>query len=491
MMVLWSAWAQSPALGVEERIEIEVDSKRESWTVEPIGEDGVLLIGGDKRGQSWTLSRYDDDFQPVWSSEWAPKRSRALRDQFRDGNTVWMLFDGNRAAVELVGVNIEDGSVRTIEVDTPRKTLMAGQLVIDDGQAYMVALTRPGLLSMSGEGSLLSIDLDEEETQALDVAGAVGSRKVYLDRLSMDEEGAVMTVFHNKRKQRVYSVLDIGPKTVLLNQQLSPEREHNLLSAQRVMVPQGEVIIGTYANSRKGVGAQGLYISAWQDGNESFRRFHSFATFDRFFDYLREGKRKRVEKRAKRKQERGADLKLSYRLNIHDVIRQGERTIIVAEAFYPEYRTVTETRTVQNANGTTSTVTTTRQIFVGFRYTHAVVAAFDETGERLWDSSFPITNILSRAIRDRVEVHVDGEEIKMIYAYGGSLYTRIANADGMVVQDKAEEEQPDVRRAWASDSAYWYDGRFLTWGVQKVKKKGINPTVFTFSSVTDQGVAED
>jgi hypothetical protein len=46
----------------------------------------------------------------------------------------------------------------------------------------------------------------------------------------------------------------------------------------------------------------------------------------------------RQSKRIKDKEEKGEDLRLDYRLLMHDIIRKGDHYIVVAEAFYPDYK---------------------------------------------------------------------------------------------------------------------------------------------------------
>ena len=49
-------------------------------------------------------------------------------------------------------------------------------------------------------------------------------------------------------------------------------------------------------------------------------------------------KRDRIERKIKKKKDVGSDLKLNYRLLVHDIIQKDDQFLLVSEVFYPEYR---------------------------------------------------------------------------------------------------------------------------------------------------------
>lgn len=57
-----------------------------------------------------------------------------------------------------------------------------------------------------------------------------------------------------------------------------------------------------------------------------------------FFNFLTPKQKERQEKKIKDKEVKGEDLRLDYRLLMHDIIKNGENYIIIAEAFYPDYK---------------------------------------------------------------------------------------------------------------------------------------------------------
>lgn len=480
LSVGWAQEAAEPSLEFQGRVEIEVSSKREDWVVEPIGEDGLILIGGDKAGREWTFSRYDANFEPQWSIDWDASDKHTLLERYDTEHALWALFRARSGDLKLVGVGIEDGEQAVFALDVPRKARWAKELIIDGEQAYTLALRRPS--TYAGEGWLMRIDLRTGSSSVLPVAETAGEREVSFQRLAADGDTVHLVGITQQRGRHTLHLMTVDGEQLTLHQQLQDSTgERNLLTAQRVPTQQGDLVIGTYAQRKKGDAAQGMYVVGYQGDQVAFERYHSFSTFSNFFDYLPERRQERLERRQERREESGGDLSLSYQLNVHDVIEKDDRYLMVADAYHAEYQTQTRTVTVTQ-NGQTTTQTEYYQVFVGYRFTHAVVAAFSRSGELLWDASFPIKNVLTPRVEDRVQVHDDGDQLAMVYAWGGKLYTRIATPDG-IAEDKTEQEEDGVQRGWASDVEHWYDDQFLMWGFQKVKEDGDKRKVFAFARV--------
>ncbi|MCF8299135.1 MAG: hypothetical protein K9J13_16420, partial [Saprospiraceae bacterium] len=121
----------------------------------------------------------------------------------------------------------------------------------------------------------------------------------------------------------------------------------------------------------------------------------------------------------------------------------------------------------------------TRQVFDGYRYTHAIVAAFDKDGERLWDNTFEIMNVLSFNLKERVKVlrNSEDDEIVLVYSYGGQLNSKVIEGSKVVERKQTtkletKNEKDKVLSNYDSDMEYWYDNYFITWGYQRIKEKG-------------------
>jgi hypothetical protein len=479
----------------EDRVEISVDP-RDIWTVEPVGEAGLVLLGTDNRGASWTLVRYDTEFHQQWVQSWdAPSRKVQLVDRtVSNGVLTLLLHQVKRDKFTLLEVQLADGTIKERTLDSPARLRAAERVAVVGDDTYVLAAVRDQDLFMGTEGELLHIDT-ADAVSVVPVAKHLDARRVGFLRLTTDEDADALdlSLATQKRKRRSVHTFSVTDGQVKDRRTLSPPADgsHNLLTAQRVRTSAADLLIGTYASGAKGVGAQGLFVSKLDEaGTETWRRTISFTDLDRFFDYLPKRKQARVERRAERKKDKGTDLRLGYLLNLHDVVEADGRLLVIGEAFYPEYETRQRVVTYVE-NGVTKTRIEYYTVFVGYRYTHAVVVALNEQGEKLWDASFEIGNILSYAIRDRVKVDVDGDRITMVYAYGGAIFSKVATPDGVLDDKLAQRAQAvgggRVKRTWATHTEHWYDDHFIVWSYDKVVGgEGGRRKVFAFATVSDR-----
>lgn len=481
------AYAADPTISQVDRVEIDAGA-RDDWNVVPLGGSGLLLVGNDDRGDAFTFARYDTTFKQLWTVDWSPEDRSRIEGTWIEKGNAWFLLHGRGAEFTLLGVDLETGSPSAQTLTSPmKKTKAVGGLLVQGTEAWLTAAYGGPAAYFTGlEGSLLHVDLPTSKVVELDVAGAVGADRVMLDALVASKDGVTAVAKVDEKRHRTLYMLDVKGATLGAPLAVAPPEadDTNLLTARRVSNDaSGAVVVGTYASGERSGGVQGMYLAKYEGGKQAWLRYHSFVSFEHFFDYLPEATRERLQKRIDRKADKGEELDLGYMLTLHTPMIIGDRAILVGEAFYPQYHSVTTTSTV---NGVTST--TTRQVFDGWRYTHATVAAFDAKGERLWDASFPIGNVLSPTIREQVAVSVIGDRVRMLYCVAGKVYSLEATANG-AQGEKAEQrlmaegEDATVKTSWDSHAAWWYDDWFLLWGYERVKEAKKRRTVFAFSKV--------
>lgn len=234
------------------------------------------------------------------------------------------------------------------------------------------------------------------------------------------------------------------------------------------------IYTGTYSPPEKRMADVGVFMCKTIDSKVDFIKFYKFLDFDNFLEYLSEKSKKKIEKKIGKKKKKGKDLKVSFQIAIHDIKVVDGQYIFLGESYYPTYRT--ETYTTTDANG--NTVTRTRQVFDGYQYTHAVLASFDEEGNKNWDNiveMWPSTKPFS--VVRFINTSYSEDQIKMIYSSRSSIYSKSFYTDGEVAEDKnygritTEESGDKVKRSY-SDLDYWFDNYFIAYGAAKIKNIG-------------------
>ena len=491
LMVTWMVpgGAAADPLDQENRVEIEV-KPADDYTVVPVGERGVVVVGSPKvkKGTEVAIALFDTEFNQVWTEELLLDKKQEYQAHALDGDQLLLIFMKTRKPQwTVIQCDLEDGEAVVRVVEAPFKVNGIEEMTVAGDDVYVAGNTNKGDV-------LLHHRRGEEEAGEVPIDDATGKGKnLDIQRLMAvrgGNEADLELVKTHKGKPRI-AVLGLADgaieRPVLFGEFPG---ENYPRSAQRLELSDGtELIIGAYADRERQKGSQGLYVSQWDGGELDFIEYTSFSELENFFGYLSERRQERLEKKAERKQAKGSDLNLDIRLDVHDIIEQGDRYLMVAEAYYPEYYTYSTT-TTSVVNGVATTNTTTYTVFVGWRYTHAIVVAMDREGHVLWDNCLKIGNVLHKKRKHNVKVAVEGERVVMFYNYTGSIYTTVVDGDE-VIDDREEvdhetiEEDESIRKSWESSSAYWYERNFLLWGIHKVKDPGEGKRrVFYFSKVS-------
>ena len=236
-----------------------------------------------------------------------------------------------------------------------------------------------------------------------------------------------------------------------------------------------QVVLGTYAIGKGS--SSGMYFSTLKNGNQDITKYYNFTDFNNFFSYLSEKKQEKIERKKERAKARDKELDFSYQLLVHDLIFKNNEYIMVAEAYYATYRVETYYTSVPNGNGGFSTVMQTRTVFDGWLYSHAVIAGFDENGNKLWDNSFEMGDFKTFRLKERVKVNNKGEKIELIYAGAGkTIYTSAIKGSNIIDEKESSKienllEDDEFKIGISTSMENWYDNYFIASGLSKIKNK--------------------
>jgi hypothetical protein len=489
MMWLFIAMsARAEPLEQLSRAEVAVEGF-DDWEVVPLGTDGLVLVGKESSGKSFEIRRLDANFQQQWTVAYNPDSREQLVDAASSATSLWLAFaHPGRDLFTLLGFDRKTGEQVVVDCAADDKIFGLEGLSVDDaGHAWALAIT-----DVRRRGDLYAIDLAAKTASAMGVAAHVGVKKLSFDAITLgpgpaDRTVTTLEIDHGHRDLTLvpFGASGLGAPIRLAT---APGDDVNLLSGTAMPTgPGAGLVLGTYASGLTDQGAQGMYVMGYAAGAPTWAKYHTFTSFEHFFDFLPENRRARIEAAAARKEANGKDLELNYLLLPHAPLQLPDRTVLVAEAYFPVTTTYTTTST-STVNGVTTTTTTTHTVFVGWEFSHAVIAAFGPTGERLWDTSAPIGNVLLPRVRPVVSVIPAGDHMTIAYASKGKIYSLVADANGVTGEKgeqspETDESADEVKTSWDSHSAWWHDDVFLIWGFERVKGEKGRRTVFSFSSL--------
>jgi len=173
---------------------------------------------------------------------------------------------------------------------------------------------------------------------------------------------------------------------------------------------------------------------------------------------------------------------------VHEIIERDEEYLLVGEAYYPRY-------SQPNYYGGFNTFGD-NVYFDGYRYTHAVVFAFDKRGNRIWDNCFEINDVITFQLEQFVNVGPVNDKIVLMYEYDGKIQSKIIE-ESEVISGKTETElatnfdSDRIRdyEQYFGGLHYWYGDFFYVYGVQDIRNEFLesgnqNRTVFYINKLS-------
>jgi hypothetical protein len=517
-----AAKAQKPL-----RVEIEAKSYSSKYNVLPIGPEGVLLFNESDEGaenglKKWIFTKYDTNFKEVWTKEFPIDKKVSYKKFFLDKNRLYLLFiQGTMGALQIVDLDIKSGLIKStnkrLEINSvindfkvigddvylggnsvPKTSQIFGRMCLAYAGCFIPLFF--GIMNIPIMPVLMNINLKTGTSKLLPLIYEGNSTVVDLNvnKAGTELEAGIM----NSQKKGIshFYIKTYSAGGNLTNTtEIMGKNTFRILGGRIMSISATEkIIIGNYTPESK---KQSIFTSLNTDYPAGFyftkltknvQEYIQFYSFDKLLKF----NTNRESKNGKGKDEKKEVL--HYQLLVHDIIQKNNEYVMIAEAYYPEYHTEVYTEMVTNANGSTSMRTRTRQVFDGYRYTHAMVSGFDKNGIMLWYQTFEIMDILSFELTERVKVIQDGDKQVLVYSNGGAIKSKVINGKEIVegkVSTKIENAYTadDVKDNYKSDIDYWYDKYFLAHGFQVIKntedskkdKKNVKKkrTVFYFSKI--------
>lgn len=235
------------------------------------------------------------------------------------------------------------------------------------------------------------------------------------------------------------------------------------------------------ANDDKTPVSDGYFTAKVTNGIAGNINYYNFNDFSNTYKYITDGSALRSKGKPDRKQNKqnesdiqsASDDKsrsMNLRLISHDVLIQNGKIILVSEAYSPEYHTNTQ----MSYDYYGRAFPTSYQVFDGFRYSHAFVAAFDSAGNMAWNNGIEMRDILSKYLNQKLNCLFDGDETVLYYNANNKIAFKTINGNTTVeniaytsLALKRGTDQPIDE--YLGTIEFWYDDYFLATGYQTIR----------------------
>ena len=179
---------------------------------------------------------------------------------------------------------------------------------------------------------------------------------------------------------------------------------------------------------------------------------------------------------------------MNYQLLLHDIIIHNQQYVQVAEAYYPEYNTVSYMTYDYYGRPIMQSYT----VFDGYKFFNFVVAGFDGDGNLIWDNGSDIWNVKTNFLEEQLTAHFDMNDLVLAYNSEGKIASHVYE-NGLEIGDleyaplelrhKADRLMEDN----GSIIIPWHSKYFLCYGYQKIRNNSVanlnKRTVFYMNKV--------
>jgi len=461
------------------RFEItELDWDAETFEVISAREAGLFLHRPvvTKEGSSLELIRLDTALNEVWRG-FIPidNRLHMLFSEVKDDRMFMLLKDRTSLSGDfvLVTISITSGKydtdvIRNIIPFTATELSLTAEAALISGYFNYRPLivyfnfhqkqsrVLPGFLNEPGE--LNQVRVNPDNSIDVIVSAKNFERKTCLWLRSYDRQGNLV-------------------KTIII----TPEDNKSLIFGSSMPAENGEqVISGVYG--RYSEYSRGIFVAVVNALGEYTIRYYNFSELQRFFNYMKASREKRIKNRIERRKINCKKIKFNYRLLVHELIPYNDQYIMIGEAFYPHYSYTTSNTPFRTFSSSSPSMLNPLMrdgmVFDGYQYTHAVVLGFDKNGKLMWDNSFEINDVRSMKLEKLVKIQPEKDRIILLYLFDNILRSKIIrNAE--VLEGKSQDNleattQTKSKVKWGPSSSnqldYWYDHYFFALGTRVIKR---------------------
>ncbi len=466
------------------RIEYNASSDNETYRVVPCGSLGIVLfyksVEKDENGKpKWYFTYYDHNLQVNWTKSVPLEEEIDFSLSDLGGDTLSLFFQASPKT--------KDPSVifRILRIALPN-----GNLILNNGdmpagasanQFRVVHQTAFATMQIhNAEAQLMVVNLPTGDIAFYPVTGASQTGFV---TLVIDPQSLALTGIVRKQVSKKYwdnYLITGGPHGLLPGETLittiSAERE---LVDCRLAEPSGHgtLVLGTYLMASSATDQQqamtrssGFFGSQFDGTNQKTLFFNNYLDLKCAGSLLSEKDLLAIRKKAMKKTRSSEEFSSDLNVVLHDAFRFKGQNILVGESYYAQYHT--ETFTDFDFYG--RPFTNTYNVFDGYRFSNAIVAAFDDNGQLLWDNSMEIRNLLTDEQIPHVSVFPSGNNLVMAYLSEGKVASQIIH-EGSVVEKTEYSEldlaDPNDRLVTETKSMLvpWYGNYFLCYGYQEIK----------------------
>jgi hypothetical protein len=466
------------------RLELDTRPNTEPFQIIPMGEHGFMVIFKtnefeDRNNRNWVFAFYDTKMQLQFEFIRSIFRNHEYVAYAYSEPYVSLLFYNPKASVEF--------NMQVLSINPQNETY---QLIISNLDKRF----EPERFKLFGDHCFIGMN-SKDACRTYRINIFTGDAQVpehnheggtYIENINIDKgsgEIVVLTSFRNERRRNALFLhrFDENGIETSFETLMKGENRKMATSAEYVALNNGGyMVLGSFTSNPKrrptlasdaeGNRSTGVFRIIMHDLSKGPQfQFYDFTDLTNFENYIRGPLAEERKRFFSRLFQRRSSSSFEHNLVMHDIQKYDDLYLLSGEAFSPDFRTVTTIAYDYYGRP----VPRTYSVFDGYRYSHALVVAFDGKGRLLWDNGMEMINVRTFDLNPKLILFKDAGGLAMAFNHNGKIAWKLirgneniinisyANIETSFSKDRVNNEQ-------SSRLFLWYDKYFLASGYQTI-----------------------
>ncbi len=466
------------------RIEFESNEGAEPYVAVPCGIYGALTfyptLTKNENTVTWDFLLLDVNFKAVWSVSWPIGKELKFRHEERNDAIIYLAFTKSGKTkdemnLQILRIDLKTGKFTeqtTVIEGRPQRSVMKTSL-----NAVVV-----GVEKSKGKANLLFLDFNTMNTSQLP--------------FGLDQDNKLLSIDFDKSTNHYCFVSSNEPgKTTqslecyfwqpLSNDfsQISIEGfgEYQMVNNAQYL-NQGDslsLIIGGYneihtsaRNYDNDYGTPYTGLFSYNMKTDSLK-FFPLSEFENIFKLITTQDIPQTRKQRKK----GKPVDINLYLVFHNPVVYDDEIILLTESYYPQFHTVSSMAYDYYGRP----LTTYYDVFDGFRYSNAIVCAFNCQGDITWTNQMDIRDVIVDRNKKISTLVKDNKYYVLAYAGIGNVASQVIYKNEIVDDITVTKVDYLYKRDRLMDSgtntiAHWYGSYFMVYGYNTIRNSRITDT---------------
>lgn len=450
---------------------LSVPGKVPAYESIPAGEYGAFIYSkvDSYNGRMISIMRVDTTLKPVWDGGLNVKPTFDIISWYLKGEFIYFLFQdpiNNRSDFELIKINVITGSYYRFQIPnalgfyainfaiTEKAALVGGyysRVPVVIYYSFTSGFTKilPGLINDIGEMADLVIHDSGNFDLLILAKNWTGKTTAWIK--NYDPDGNLYT--------NSFQILNSSK---------------NLISAKLINLGEKQLVAGSYGNPVSKFSA-GIYVAQYIDESHQKINYYPFTEFRQFFSYLKPKRREQVVSRIERRKLAGKSTRRFYKFLTHVVFPYQDQFYLLGECYSTRFSSIPPSASPVAYGNTNFGSNAQYRFFDGYRYSHAVLAGFNTSGEILWDNQMEINDIKTFTLKQYVQPDYIGDTIRLAYLFDNKIRVKKISPSEVVAPKTAYPVTPNIKSSLTDRGDQpgeklipWFNDYYLVQGIREI-----------------------